>query len=235
MLTTDSSAVLIDTGESGFGKEIVSYLETKGVTALDGLILTHFDQDHVGGAAKVLSSVPVRAVYQSDCPKDSAEYKKYEAALEKAGLTAVTVRQSTAFLLDGVSYAIDPPRQTDYSESPSNNSSLIISAKYGARRFLFAGDAQDARLAEFLSEAPGTCDFLKVPYHGRWLSSLSAFFSAVRPAYAVITSSEEEPESTQTLNLLKSVGAETFLTRTAPVLAVCDGTSLTVSYDEAGQ
>jgi competence protein ComEC len=111
LLYSGSAAVLIDTGESGFGKTIVSYLQNAGIGTLDALILTHFDQDHVGGAAKVLSSVTVKAVYTSDCPKSSKEYAKYLAALDSAGLTAVTVREDTSFTLDGAVFSISPPRR----------------------------------------------------------------------------------------------------------------------------
>ena len=120
---------------------------------------------HVGGAAKVLKSFPVKQVLQSDYPKDSDEYSNYVDALEQASLTPTTVRETMTFSLDGVSYTVDPPKQETYSDQASNNSSLIISVEYGTRRFLFAGDAADARLQEFLAEDNGSYDFLKVPYH----------------------------------------------------------------------
>ncbi len=123
LLTTAESAVLIDAGERGFGREILAYLEEKGVEKLDCLIVTHFDQDHVGGAAKVLNSIPVAQVLQSDHPKDSTEYEKYVKALGSAGLEAVTVTETLSFTLDGVRYTVDPPRQADYREDDSNNSS----------------------------------------------------------------------------------------------------------------
>jgi len=230
LLYTDESAVLIDTGNSGFGKEICAYLEEQGISTLDYLILTHFDKDHVGGAAKVLKSVTVKNVLQSDCPKDSSEYEKYLAALDGAGLTAATVRDTLTFTLDGIGYTVDPPAQTDYAVDASNNSSLIVSATCGEKRFLFAGDAEDARLQEYLAENPGTCDFLKVPYHGHDQSSLASFLAAVQPAYAVITSSDDEPEDAAAVKKLQDAGAEVYLTRTAPVLAECDGETLTVQY-----
>ena len=37
LLTTESSAVLVDAGEKGFGKEIVAFLREKGITRLDYL------------------------------------------------------------------------------------------------------------------------------------------------------------------------------------------------------
>jgi competence protein ComEC len=222
-------AVLIDTGLKGFGGEIVSYLKEQGIDTLDALILTHFDEDHVGGAAKVLKKVAVKQVYQSDCPKDSKEYANYVDALGAAGLTPVTVRKSTVLTLGNLTLTVDPPRETSYAVDPSNNSSLILSAQYGEKRFLFAGDAEDARLAEFLSENSGTYDLLKVPYHGHWQDGLADFLSAVSPRYAVITSSDKQPEDAETVSALKSAGAKVFLTRQSPVLAVCDGSSLTVS------
>ena len=230
LLYTDESAVLIDTGESGFGKEIVDKLEQLGISSLDYLIVTHFDQDHVGGAAKVLKSFPVKQVLQSDYPKDSDEYNNYVDALEQVSLTPTTVRETMTFSLDGVSYTVDPPKQETYSDQASNNSSLIISVEYGTRRFLFAGDAADARLQEFLAEGNGSYDFLKVPYHGNYLQTLPAFFASVCPAYAVITCSEDEPEDDATMETLADT--EVFLTRIAPVLAESDGTSLTVQYTD---
>ena len=48
LLWNESGTVLIDTGESGFGKEILKKLQELGIQRLDYLIITHFDKDHVG-------------------------------------------------------------------------------------------------------------------------------------------------------------------------------------------
>ena len=50
---------MIDCAEKDDGKDIAEFLEKKGITNLDYLIITHFDKDHIGGAAKVLHSVYV--------------------------------------------------------------------------------------------------------------------------------------------------------------------------------
>ncbi len=230
LLTTDSGAVLIDTGEKGFGKEITEELEARGIQALDCLILTHFDKDHVGGAAKVLKELPVRRVLQSNCPKDSEEYEKYLAALEKAGLAAETVRESLRFQLDEVRFTVDPPRQESYEQDPSNNSSLIVSVSCGACSLLFTGDAENERLAEWLSSPTETYGLVKMPHHGAWQKTLTTLLDRTRPVYAVITDSAEEPGSEKTEALLTQYGAETYCTRTAAVIAVCDGEEIHVAY-----
>lgn len=228
LLTTAESAVLIDAGEKGFGKTILAYLEEQGIEKLDYLIVTHFDKDHVGGAAKVINNVAVGTVLQSNCPKDSDEYEKYVKALANAGVEPVTVRETLTFTLDGVTYTVDPPAQETYTDDPSNNSSLIVSVVNGADRFLFTGDAQTARLAEFLSGDVSECDVLKLPHHGQDEPLLDALLDATRPAYAVITSSDEEPEGDATVAALERAGATVLLTRNGAVTLRSGGNGVQV-------
>lgn len=226
LLTTESSAVLIDAGEDGFGETILEYLGEKGIAQIDYLIITHFDQDHVGGAADVLEGISVGTVLQSNQPKDSDEYENYEAALNNTGIKAVTVRETYTFVLDGVSYSIDPPRQTEYDEDKSNNSSLIISVANGDNRFLFAGDAQTQRLEEFLETNSVTYDVLKMPHHGRDEPLLDALLSSVKPSLAIITSSDDEPESEAVVRSLEDLGICVLLTREGAITLQSDGSDI---------
>ncbi|MBE6909120.1 MAG: MBL fold metallo-hydrolase [Ruminococcaceae bacterium] len=231
LLTTADSAVLIDAGEKGFGKTILAYLADKGVEKLDVLIVTHFDKDHVGGAAKVINGIPVDTVLQSNCPKDSEEYEKYVKALETAQIEAQTVREALAFTIGGVRYEIDPPRRESYAEDASNNSSLIVTVRNGSQRFLFAGDAQTERLREYLAASPQHCEVLKAPHHGRAEPALGELLQAVTPAYAVVTSSAEEPEDAAVIAQLERSGAKVFRTRDGAVTAVSDGATLEVTQE----
>lgn len=226
LLRTENSAVLIDAGEKGFGKTILAYLAEQGVDALDYLIVTHFDKDHVGGAAKVLNGIPVKAVLQSNQPKDSDEYENYVEALRGAGIAPVTLRETDTFSLDGVSYTVDPPRQSAYAQDSSNNSSLIVSVRYGDTGILLPGDAQTLRLAEFLDANTTTYDVLKLPHHGRDEPLLEALLASVKPTYAIITSSEEEPESGAVLAALEQAGVRTLLTRNQSVTLYSDGITI---------
>lgn len=227
LLTTENSAVLIDAGEQGFGKTILAELAERGIDRLDCLIVTHFDKDHVGGAAKVINGIAVDTVLQSNSPKDSTEYEKYVRALDRAGVEPVTVRETYTFTLDGVSYTVDPPRRTDYAKDASNNSSLIVSVENGANRFLLPGDAQTERLREFLDADGTTYDVLKLPHHGKDEPLLGALLASVQPSLAVITSSDEEPESAAVVGALEAAGATVLLTREGAVTLHSDGTPVT--------
>ncbi len=227
----EAGAVLLDTGESGFGKTILAKLEELGIQKLDRLIITHFDKDHVGGAKKLLGSIPVDQILQSDCPKEGASaYDKYVEALAEAGLEAVTLREQLTFRLGDAEFSVNPPALARYGESDSNNSSLIVSVTHGGDRLLFTGDAEELRLTEFLKTEPAVCAFVKLPHHGRYQPSLKTLLAQLKPAYALITSSEEEPEDAETLALLAEYGTECFLTRSAPVLITSGPEGLTVEY-----
>ena len=226
LLTTENSAVLIDAGGKGFGKEILSYCAENGIEKLDYLIVTHFDKDHVGGAARVINQLPVGQVLQSNCPQNSDECENYREALRKAGLEPVTVREELRFTLDDVIFTVDPPRLEIYAKDPSNNSSLIVSVSCGVCRLLFTGDAENARLSEWLAGNPGEYDLVKMPHHGNWQRTLEPLLEETHPSLAVITSSLEKPESAKTLELLECLSVRTLLTREGPVLLRCDGNSL---------
>lgn len=218
VVQTKKSVILVDTGLAKNSDDLIEELTERGVTSIDVLILSHFDRDHVGGAADILAAFPVGKVYQSNYPKVSDEYDAYAAALADAGIEPVTVRSAVSFTLDGVKVAIDPPARERYSSDPSNNSSLIVSVACGGGTVLFAGDAQDDRLEEFTEEyvRPAGTLILKVPYHGHWQEALPSFLQAVRPDIAVISCSKKEPDESEigaVSALLTELGAEIRLTR----------------------
>ena len=228
------AVVLIDTGLQKNADELIESLEALGVDKIDFLIVTHFDKDHVGGAAAILAHFDVGAVYQSNCPKDSDEYEAYVEALAAAGLEAVTVTDTAALSVAGLSISIDGPAQEEYKNDPSNNSSLIVTVTYGDNIVLFAGDAQDARLSEYLedySRAGGNL-ILKVPYHGRWQTMLPAFVQATSPDAAILSCSKSEPEDDEremTEELLESVGAAVYRTFDGDITLTLDAKGYTIT------
>lgn len=230
LFSTENAAVLIDCGEKGFGQTILDHLSEQGISKIDDLIITHFDQDHVGGAAKVINNIPIGTVLQSNCPKDSEEYEKYVKALNNAGLDPVTVREDYIFMLDGVVFKVNPPRLSDYKDDDSNNSSLIVTVTNGNSVLLFMGDAQTERIAEYLAMSPVDCDLIKIPHHGGEDDLMDELIAATAPEYAVITCSEEEPDTSATRAVLEEAGVNMLSTSNAPVTVYSDGTVLTVAY-----
>ena len=232
LITTQNGAILLDCGYKGFGQTILDELSARAIETIDYLVITHFDKDHVGGAAKVINNFPVKTVLQSNSPRDSEEYAKYIRAFNNANLEPITVREDYVFTLDGVTFTVNPPRKNNYINDDSNNSSLIVTAVNGDDVFLFLGDAQTERLEEYLEAEPVDCDFLKIAHHGSEEPLIEALVSTVRPELAVITCSEEEAESNSVRLTLENAGVALWLTRVAPVRVTSNGESIAVNYEE---
>lgn len=228
IIYNDDFAVMIDTGEKELGEEILTYLENNNITKLDYLIITHFDKDHVGSASTIINSIEVDNVIQSNYPKESKVYNKYLSALENKGIEAVTLREDLEFSFGDVYFTINHPLEEVYSNNESNNSSLIVSLKYKNNSFLFMGDAENLRIKEYLSTNNLSYDFLKVPYHGHYQTTLDELIEVIKPKYSVITSSLEEKEDDTTLELLSNIGSKTYLTRNGSILITSDGDTINI-------
>lgn len=230
-IKTESSAILIDTAEKSFGKEILRYLNDNGTEKLDLLIITHFDKDHAGGCAEILHSIPVDKVLYGGVPKEgSRAYESCIASFEELGVNAQKLEAETLLSFDGADFTVVPPQSGEYGKSESNNSSLVVSVKYGENKFLFCGDIEKERISELLSQGLGTYDFVKIPHHGRWNKKSGELISETSPKFALITSSSDEPEDKETVRTLKKAGAKIFYTRLSDVEVSSDGKEITVQY-----
>ena len=230
LLHTNNSTVLIDTGLKSGRKELVEFIESQGIDTIDYLILTHFDKDHVGGAARVVKKLKVNNIITSDYFKDSDEVEDYLEACDKAQIIPQIIEDEIRFTLDNVKYKVYPHIASTYSEKQSNNSSLIISVEHGENRMLFTGDANNLRIEEFVTKQESNFNYqlLKVPYHGRYMECLSEFVNIIQPEYAVITSSEEDMEDKETVELLKGIGTNVLLTREGTIVVISDGKEFTI-------
>lgn len=226
VLSNGDQTIVIDTGEEEDGEEIVEYLEDEGIETIDYLIITHFDKDHVGGADTVLDEVDVQNVLVPDYESDSTDYLEFVTAMEEAGLTATALTETLEFSTESASFTVYPPEADAYEGD--NDYSLVVSVEHGENRFLFAGDAEEARLEEVMNQIEGEYTLLKVPHHGRYADNSLAFFETVNPEYAVITSSDKNTEEDAVVSALEDLGTTTYLTREGNIQVSSDGNSIQV-------
>lgn len=231
LLYTAHHTVLIDSGSRGDGKDILDELSARHIDTLDYMMITHFDQDHVGGAVKVLNNISVKTILTPDYEGNNDEYQRYLDIVQAKELTPVKLRDPLSFTLDDVAFSVYPPLKESYEES-DNDYSLVVSAVHGKNTFLFAGDAQATRLSELPSQLPFLKHtFLKVPHHGN-LNRLSEWFlKSVQPEWAVITCGEKTPPDDELTKILSSVGSTVYLSSSGSVYAVSDGETLSLRQE----
>lgn len=227
ILTTKNHSVLIDTGNRGDGKKILDYLSDKGIDYVDYLFITHFDKDHVGGAVKLINNLDIGQIIVPNYEGNNTEYERYAEAMEKNGKTQTVIGSNMTFVLDDVLFEAYGAKKSSYKES-DNDFSIVISATHGENRFLFAGDAEEERLGEIISQMDLEHTFLKVPHHGKIENNSEQFFKSVNPKYAVITCSAEEMCDGEVTDILESMGCEVFLTLDGSVEVSSDGKEIKI-------
>ncbi|MDY3927753.1 MAG: MBL fold metallo-hydrolase [Clostridia bacterium] len=228
VLTSQDSTVLIDCGEKGDGKDVIEYLSSKNIDSIDCMFITHFDQDHVGGAKKILNSIDVKKIITPDYKGTNDEYNEFIAALDENELTASILEKTMSFVVDDVLYEIYPPKKKRYAEG-DNDFSLVIKVTHGENTLLFAGDSEEERLAELDSQVMLDSDFLKVPHHGNYNNNTKKFLHEVSPKYAVITCSEKNPSSQEIIDILTDLKCRTYLTQNGNVNVKSDGQKIEVN------
>jgi competence protein ComEC len=185
---TQHHALLYDTGpdfsdgaDSG-NRILIPSLRAMGISKLDGLILTHDDTDHTGGAASVMQAMPIGWL-SSSLPDG---HPLLQPAADKRRCT-----DGQSWQWDGVQFEILHPDSASYAAEKirKNNRGCVLRISIGNRHILLAADiekeSEQQLLKEHTDKLPAT--LLVVPHHGSKTSSTDEFIAAVRPGYAVFT------------------------------------------------
>lgn len=228
VIKTENKFAVIDCGEKGDGKKILEYADQYGTDTVDVLFITHFDKDHVGGAAKVINGLNVKKIITPDYEAESDEYKNYEAAAAEKNITPDKLTEKESFVLDDVLFEVYPPEKKVYSEG-DNDYSLAISITHGETGFLFTGDAEAERTEEIIQTVDGRYDLLKIPHHGRYNKNTEALVKAVMPKYSVICDSEKNYAEDDTLKILEEYGSKIYHTADGTVSVISDGKNIKIN------
>jgi len=231
--TPNGTRILIDTGTNKGGKQLAERFEKEGIDAIDTLIITNYDKDHVGGADQVLESVSVRQVIMPVYEKESKQHTQFMEALDALPeITRYPMEIGSDMAMqseDGVRISLTAAHKPSYGKDEENDFSLAVRLTYGDTKFLFAGDAEAPRQAELIEEGDVACDVLKVPYHGRQVSTSKKFLAAANPKIAYITDDEEDPAHPIVIRMLEELGADVYCAKDdGDVVVVSDGKNVSV-------
>lgn len=185
VVRTAGHALLYDAGprygtEADAGNRVVlPWLRGEGVRALDALMITHADEDHVGGAASVLHALPVGLLWSS---LDAAHPLLAQASARAPCRAGVT------WTWDGVRFEVLHPDMASYEQRLRTNArSCVLRVSAGGRTALLTGDIEAAQERALLSRAaPLRAQVLLAPHHGSTTSSTEAFVRAVAPREVLV-------------------------------------------------
>ena len=155
---------IIDTGKSGYNggtsqatAVIIKYMKDRGIKNIEGLIITHFDNDHSGGAADIIDYAKIKKVYINtfnDKSKTSKEiYKRTK------NRNAVIANNNEEIYKEN-DFKITTFRKN--MQKNDNENSIITLISNNNLNILMMGDASMENLPKEITKA----QILKVGHHG---------------------------------------------------------------------
>lgn len=200
LLQSEGKTYMVDCGgewDKAAADAALTELFSQGVFQLDGLILTHYDSDHVGGVPYVLDRIPVETVYLPVGPGG----EEWQDAIHSGSQEhTVSVETTTELSWDGALLTIF---SSEYQET-SNESSLCVLFQKENYDILITGDRTWAGEADLLlkHDIP-QLDALVAGHHGSTSSTSEYLLSRTRPATVLISAGQGNRYGHPTAELLE--------------------------------
>ena len=221
----DGVTVVNDAADEDDFDAICAALDRRGVQRIDYLILSHYDKDHIGSAAALVHAYPVGQILGPAYEEESVYFTLLERAAEDRNTPFLRLTENYRIETENGSVIADPP-DVDYGDD--NNNSLVTTVTWRGTGFLLLGDAKKNRLNEFLVQASGSYELIKLPHPGDSSTPLLKLIEQTKPRYAAATVSPAEEIEDKLLAALAAAGTEVFRTDSGAVRVEWTGADFTV-------
>ena len=166
-LIYDTGPKFSDESDSG-SMVLVPYLREQGVSHLDSVIISHGDNDHIGGTVSLLHAIQTSQLLTS-VPELLAEFAPQKC---QAG---------QSWIWDEVKFTVLAPSESLFASENNNSCVLKITNQQGS--VLLTGDIE-AQAESWLVQQYGEAlkaELLIAPHHGSKTSSTMSFLDTVKP------------------------------------------------------
>ncbi len=220
------SCMIIDTGsgesKNDFMKAVGVILNANHIKQVDFLLLTHSDEDHVGGAVALLENYQVNNVLR---PKilsrdENSENLNYlisttftyasviEAIYQEPNCRVEFIDDKSFNFSSNVSVTFFAGEEDYYKDT--NSYSPFVLVDYDNCSFMFTGDASQLREDEFVRNMKNDLeiDYLVVSHHGSKYNTSNQFLEKVNPKNAIISAGDDLHPSKDVLDRLNNFNVE---------------------------
>lgn len=230
LFTQGGFSLLVDGGgptggrpfSSYVGEQVVlPYLLHRGIRALDVVVATHADSDHIDGLFPILENLPVHLLLYGGKEGEPTLQKLLALArsrsirtLRAEAGTLLRIGKKTTILV------LHPSPQSQFFSS--NNQSAVLQITTPRGRILLTGDIEGEAETMLLPKLEPVT-LLKVAHHGSKTSTTEAFLEKTAPRIAIVSVGAHNPfghPNAQVLKRLRDEGASVYLTKDKGCLSV---------------
>lgn len=217
LVVSDDAVILVDVPLYR-SAEVIGYLERMRIRRIDWFVISHFDADHCGDAAKIVDRFEISHLLAPE-PADVNDPVYADLIARTDGNVRVTARAGQSYTQGGIVMDVLSPGARGKTD---NESCAVCRLVFGGTSLLLCSDADIKEEKTILSKYGGgiRSDVIKIAHHGSKYSSSADFLRAVSPSYAVISCGPNYygHPTTETLDALEAVGAEYIITQANGVI-----------------
>lgn len=194
VLQAGNVQALVDGGSSSRSKVgkyvILPYLKYEGISSLEGIFLTHSDQDHINGVKEVLAEaekgwLTVERVFYPVWMEETQEGKEIFQLAENCGAACISLEKGDILEMGDARICVLHPENEDAPDD-TNAGSLVFTWELDGMRALFTGDLPMEEERKLLGSLPA-CSVLKAAHHGSRYSTSEEFLERVKPEVTLIS------------------------------------------------
>ena len=166
-------------------KTLIPYLQARGVSQIDHLVLTHTDTDHIGDLEEVAKRFKIKEICVSQGALTKPSFVKRLRTLKRP---VRTLKAGDNLPMMGSKLQVLYPNKIG---DGGNNDSIVLYGKLLGSSFLFTGDLEKEGEEELMVSYPNLkASVLKAGHHGSKGSSSEAFLDQLQPSLALVSAGE---------------------------------------------
>ena len=166
-------------------KTLIPYLQARGVSSIDHLVLTHTDTDHIGDLEEVVKRFKIKEICVSQGALTKTSFVK---RLQELKRPVRPLKAGDKLPIMGNQLQVLYPQKVG---DGGNNDSIVLYGKLLGTSFLFTGDLEKEGEKELIDSYPNLkVSVLKAGHHGSKGSSSEPFLDQIQPSIALISAGE---------------------------------------------
>ena len=170
--TPEQKYFFIDTGKAPYKSGnsqakiiMLKYLADNGIKDIEGVVVTHFDNDHSGGVVDIISNTNVKTLYLNSRDTETMTARNIFKTAKEINQNLI-IAQNNKVIYKEPDFVIKTYKADAQGKNKSNENSILTLVTYKKFNMLFMGDGGIEAYEQIKGNLPTNIEILKVGHHG---------------------------------------------------------------------